>query len=171
MSKKHVGAIDFPPINGFDGDGMIGALLPTPEQFKESLMVAGGAAGSILVGSLVLPKLLSYVPTDNPLIKAAIVLGIAVVGGGLAFRFSPQLAVGIIGGLGGLAVATAVGGYANIPVTLGYLGGFGNSELPALPGSNERLGMGDVTVRNVQPYDLGGVQVTPQEPPIGSWLA
>lgn len=126
MSSKSSGtsgtgsAIDFPPLADEGSWSGLGQLLPSPEQLKESLLVAGGAGGSILLGALVFPRILPS--TWHPLARAGIVLGIAVLAGGFVFRFSPQLAVGIIGGLGGLAVATAIGGLANVPVSLGFLG-------------------------------------------------
>ncbi|MFH1690395.1 MAG: hypothetical protein ABIE42_09190 [Candidatus Eisenbacteria bacterium] len=172
--------VDLPPLDDFDGG--IGALVPTAEQFKESLMVAGGAAGSIMLGAFVLPKLFGMIKIEKPIYKAAIALGLAIVGGGLAFRVSPQLAVGIIGGLGGFALATAVAGYADIPITLGFSdGGYGSYD--DLPEEDELLGlpshsgsMGDVDVEPVPSYMAGfegvEVEVEPSFPgQIGTWLS
>ena len=114
-------SMDFPPLEGATGWSGLGQdLVPTPEYLKESLIIAGSAGGAILLGSFVLPKIKVFADL-SPLVKAGIVLGIAIVGSSFAFRFSPQVAVGILGGLGGLALATAVSGLVDIPVALGYL--------------------------------------------------
>ncbi|MFH1496558.1 MAG: hypothetical protein ABII82_01915 [Verrucomicrobiota bacterium] len=176
MSKSLQGPMDFPPLSGSG----LEAYLPTPEQFKESLMVAAGAGGSILIGSFLLPRAPAFFQNLPPLAKAGIVLGVAILGGGFAFRFSPQLAVGLIGGLGGLAVATAVSGYANVPITLGFADG-GNAVAEAavalaglLPEERHLGALGAASVRSVDRSTMSGFGVTVrkvQDPALGSWLS
>lgn len=83
-----------------------------------SLLVSGATgAGGILLASSVLPRI-DFL-SDKPMVKALITMGVGFVGGAALWRLSRDAAVGLSGGMMGFGLASLIGNFAGVNVTLG----------------------------------------------------
>jgi hypothetical protein len=145
--------LDYAPVEdlGEDYEGMEGMgdwadfaldLVPSMQEIKEGLTVAGSGAAALLAGSMLLPKVLPA--SWSPKLKNGVALLLAIAGAKVAVRYNRALALGILGGLGGLAVANIVSDFLGKPVSLGDF-----SESPEERLLSEFLGEEDESLMNL----------------------
>jgi hypothetical protein len=143
-------------------EAALGALTDT-HGLKELAIALGAGAGAQAVGA----KLARLVPGPQWARPVAAIL-VALLGGKLLYRKSPEAALGLVAGLGGLAVGTllnqfaglGVPGLASLPEEEQLLGLLDNMapEQQALPAAD---GVGDVDVTEARPEAaLADVDVT-----------
>ncbi len=117
-------------------DGSFGQIL-TAEMAQAGLTAAAAGAGGVLLASVAIPRVPFLARLSTP-IKGAITALAGLLIGRLLWAVNRDAAVGVIGSMGGLGIATLVGGLANIPVGLG--------EFDQEPEEEELLGLGQPVI-------------------------
>ena len=101
--------LEFGDYEGVDGlDGFLNA-----EMIKEALLASVAGGGAVLLTSYGVRMAAEKIPFINqiqdPLLKAAVTSGIAfftgLAGGRMLYEYNREAAMGVIGGVGGLAMA------------------------------------------------------------------
>ncbi len=99
--------LEFGDYEGMDG------ILPDAEQIKDALLAGTAGGGAILLTSWGVKMLNEKVDLlskiENPLLRSAVVSGVALVAGLMAgkatYDYNRDAAIGIVGGVSGLAMA------------------------------------------------------------------
>lgn len=111
--------MDYDSMEGLEFGGAYGGLLDfvNQEMLMQALTVAAAGGGAILVGTYGVDWLMSNVemlnpadPTNKLLVKSGLQIGVGLLAGGMVYQYSEQAAMGVVAGLGALAVANLVNG-------------------------------------------------------------
>jgi hypothetical protein len=95
------------------GDYEMEGILPDAQQIKDALLAGSAGGGAILLTSWGVKKLNEKVQflskIEHPLLRSAVTSGIALmaglIGGKMVFEYNRDAAIGIVGGVSGLAMA------------------------------------------------------------------
>ena len=95
------------------GDYEMEGILPDAQQIKDALLAGTAGGGAILLTSWGVKKLNENVDLlskiENPLLRSAVTSGIAMlaglIGGKMLVEYNRDAAIGIVGGVSGLAMA------------------------------------------------------------------
>ena len=192
----------YPPLESSDIEGMWNGLgggdfdqIITQDQVMDMGIATLAGGGGIMLAGTVLPRI-PFV-NETPMRKsiAAIILG--MTGGRLLWDVNREAALGLVGGMGGVGLASLVGQFSGIDVSLSDLGEIsettvittqaeellGLDVLPGeetqFPGSTDILAIGDgmeaaptVTQQNLVPVELEETTVieTERERLLGAWI-
>jgi hypothetical protein len=168
----------------WDGLGMGVMDLFNRQNITEGALIAGAAAGGVMLGAWALPQI-PWVK-DDPKYKAIAAILAGFVGGHLLMRQNREAGYGLMAGLGGLGIASLVSQYTGTGITLADIGEDDDYEMdeelesPVVsteqlsylgqPEDEALLGMGDAVVQ--QEMLAGGFEqaVVSTEDELGSWL-
>ena len=174
----------YPPLESSDIEGMWNGLgddfdqIVTQEQMMDLGIATLAGGGGVMLAGTVLPRI-PWV-NEEPWRKAVAAVVLGIVSGRLLYDVNKEAALGIAGGMGGVGLASLVGQWTGIDVSLSDLGEspglaettvitsqaeelLGNlpGEETQFPGSTDILAIGDgydgapvVTQQNLAPVEL-----------------
>jgi hypothetical protein len=195
----------YPPLESSDIEGMWNGLgdggdldqIITQDQVMEMGIATLAGAGGIMLAGTTLPRI-PWV-NEEPWRKAVAAILFGMLGGRLLWDVNREAALGMAGGMSGAGLASLVGQWTGVDVSLSDLGEISLAETTVItsqaeellgnlpeetqfPGSTDILAIGDgyeasptVTQQNLAPVELQFFDETTQieterERLLGSWL-
>ena len=191
----------YPPLESSDIEGMwegLGAFdqIITQQQLMDMGISMLSGAGGIMLAGTVLPRI--PVVSESPMGKAFTAIGLGLLSGRLLWDVNREAALGMAGGMSGVGLASLVGQFTGIDVSLSDLGdmaglgqttvvrseaeellGLGRGFDPESATSDDLLLIGDglnaaptVDTQDVFPVELEETTFieTEQERLLGSWI-
>jgi hypothetical protein len=189
----------YPPLESSDIEGMWNGLgddfdqIVTQEQIMDLGIATLAGGGGVMLAGTVLPRI-PWI-NEEPWRKAVAAIVLGMTSGRLLYDINKEAALGIAGGMSGVGLASLVGQFSGIDVSLSDLGEttvitsqaeelLGNlPEETQFPGSTDILAIGDgmeaaptVTQQNLAPVELQDAfdettQIeTERERLLGGWI-
>lgn len=134
----------YPPLESSDIEDMWNGLdqqIITRDQVMDMSIAALSGAGGIMLAGTVLPRIPGV--AENPMAKAASAIALGIVGGRLMWDVNREAALGMAGGMSGVGIASLVGQFTGIDVSLSDLGEMALGETTVVRSqAEELLGLG-----------------------------